>query len=227
MELNKIKYDIIFLIISSKNKSYYQEMKGLTAMYMSKYPNNINFFFVESDPNIRPEMEIIGNNIFVKNKETYIPGIFIKTIKALKYINDKINNEVNKNNIVLSSMTTCVNASSNTTSNIHFVLIKNPTSLLNKTGVSTTNSNLNYVKDNNALINRIDGISPTSTSTGIYTTGGSIIIDIILSENTNGITDLSNFNIILSPSDTVYICTYGTTSAGCDISASLSFNVNM
>ena len=42
-----------------------------------------------------------------------------------------------------------------------------------------------------------------------------------------GITDLSNFNIILSPSDTVYICTYGTTSAGCDISASLSFNVNM
>jgi hypothetical protein len=88
MELNKIKYNIIFLIISSKNKSYYQEMKGLTAMYMSKYPNNINFFFVESDPNIKPEMEIIGNNIFVKNKETYIPGIFIKTIKALKYIND-------------------------------------------------------------------------------------------------------------------------------------------
>jgi hypothetical protein len=137
------------------------------------------------------------------------------------------NNLINKNNIILSSMTTCVNASANTTSNIHFVLIKNPTSVLNKTGVSTTNNNLNYIKDNNALINRIDGISPTSTSTGIYTTGGSYIIDIILPENTNGITDLSNFNIILSPSDTVYICTYGTTSAGCDISASLSFNVNM
>jgi hypothetical protein len=137
------------------------------------------------------------------------------------------NNLINKNNIILSSMTTCVNASANTTSNIHFVLIKNPTSVLNKTGPSSTNSNLNYVKDNNALINRIDGISPTSTSTGIYTTGGSYIIDIILPENTNGITDLSNFNIILSPSDTIYVCTYGTTSAGCDISASLSFNVNM
>ena len=137
------------------------------------------------------------------------------------------NNLINKNNIILSSMTTCVNASANTTSNIHFVLIKNPTSVLNKTGVSTTNNNLNYIKDNNALINRIDGISPTSTSTGIYTTGGSYIIDIILPENTNGITDLSNFNIILSPSDTIYICTYGSTSAGCDISASLSFNVNM
>ena len=134
---------------------------------------------------------------------------------------------INKNNLILSSITTCVNAASNTTSNIHFVLIKNPTSVLNKTGVATTHNNLNYINDNNSLINRLDGISPTSTSTGIYTTGGSIIIDIILSENTNGITDLSNFNIILSPSDTIYICTYGSTSAGCDISASLSFNVNM
>ena len=137
------------------------------------------------------------------------------------------NNLINKNNIILSNMTTCVNAAANTTSNIHFVLIKNPTSVLNKTGVSSTNNNLNYVKDNNSLINRIDGISPTNNSTGIYTTGGSYIIDIILPENTNGITDLSNFNIILSPSDTIYICTYGATSAGCDISASLSFNVNM
>jgi hypothetical protein len=137
------------------------------------------------------------------------------------------NNLINKNNIILSNMTTCVNAAANTTSNIHFVLIKNPTSVLNKTGVSSTNNNLNYVKDNNSLINRLDGIPPTSTSTGIYTTGGSYIIDIILPENTNGITDLSNFNIILSPSDTIYICTYGITSAGCDISASLSFNVNM
>jgi hypothetical protein len=88
MESNKTKYDIIFLIISSKNKSYYQEMKPLTSMYMRKYPNNINFFFVEADPNIKPQMEIIGNDIFVKHKENVVPGIFIKTIKALKYIND-------------------------------------------------------------------------------------------------------------------------------------------
>jgi hypothetical protein len=91
MELNKTKYDIIFLIISSKNKNFYQEMKRLTSIYMRKYLNNINFFFVESDPNIIPEMEIIGNDIFVKCKETYTPGIFIKTIKALKYINDNYN----------------------------------------------------------------------------------------------------------------------------------------
>jgi hypothetical protein len=91
MELNKTKYDIIFLIISSKNKGYYQKMKELTSMYMRKYPYNINFFFVEADPNIRPEMEIIGNDIFIKCKETYTPGIFIKTIKALKYINDNYN----------------------------------------------------------------------------------------------------------------------------------------
>lgn len=31
----------------------------------------------------------------------------------------------------------------------------------------------------------------------------------------------------LTQSDTIYICTYGTTSQNCDISASLSFNVNM
>ena len=87
----KTKYDIIFLIISSKNKSCYQEMKRLTSIYMSKYSYNINFFFVEADPNIKSQIEIIGNNIFIKDKETYSPGIFIKTIKALKYINDNYN----------------------------------------------------------------------------------------------------------------------------------------
>jgi hypothetical protein len=90
MELNIHKYDIIFLIISSKNKNYYQEMKALTTLYMSKYSYNINFFFVEADPNIRPEMEIINNDIFIKCKELY-SSIFIKTIKALKYINDNYN----------------------------------------------------------------------------------------------------------------------------------------
>lgn len=134
---------------------------------------------------------------------------------------------VNRNNLILSNMTTCVNAAANTSSNVHFVLIKNPTNVYNKTGASTFNSNLNYVNNNNSLINTLNGIPPTNASTGIYTVGGSQIIDIILSENTNGITDLSNFNIILSPNDSIYICTYGTTSANCDISASLSFNVNM
>jgi hypothetical protein len=137
------------------------------------------------------------------------------------------NNIINKNNLILTNMSTCVNAAANTVSNIHFVLIKNPTSVLNKTGTTTTNNNLNYVKDNNALINTIEGISPTTASTGIYTTGGSQIIDIILTENTNAVTDLSKFNLILSPSDSLYICTYGITTAKCDISASLSFNVNM
>ena len=98
---------------------------------------------------------------------------------------------------------------------------------MNKTSPTLTNNNLTYTNNNNNLVNTLNGISPTNTSTGIYTVGGSQIIDIILSENTNGITDLSPFNIILSPNDSIYICTYGTTSAACDISASLSYNVNM
>ena len=87
----KTKYDIVFLIISSKNKNCYQEMKRLTSIYMRKYAYNIKFFFVEGDPNIRVPMEVIDNNIFVKDKETYSPGIFIKTVKALRYINDNYN----------------------------------------------------------------------------------------------------------------------------------------
>ena len=131
---------------------------------------------------------------------------------------------VNRNNIILSNMTTCVNTASNGTANIHFVLIKNPTSVTNL----QTPLSLNYIKDNNSLINRINGTIPTSASTGITTTGGSYIVDIILSENTNGITDLSNFNIILSPSDSIFICAYSlATNSTCDISASLSFNINM
>jgi hypothetical protein len=154
-----------------------------------------------------------------------VANIFSSTNNA-NALSPTTNYLINKNNLILSNISTSVNAATNTSTNIHFVLVKNPTSVLQRAPSGNIND-LKYVNNNNSLINTLNGDPPKSNTTGIIISGGSQIIDIILTENTNAVTDLSNLNIILSPNDSLYVCYYGTTSAVCDISASLSYNVNM
>jgi hypothetical protein len=111
--------------------------------------------------------------------------------------------------------------------------VTTPTTITNQ--ISGTPKSLNYVKNNDGLVNTLDskGNNPTGatpTTSGIVTTGGSYITELITNENSNGIIDLSQLSIILSPSDSIYVCVYGVLVSGNtdpSISASLSYNVNM
>jgi len=77
---------LLFLIIASRN-TLYDKIKEYWQKIIDKKYDNIDFYFLYNDPCIGKEYIITGNDIFFQEKETFIPGIFNKTISALKVCN--------------------------------------------------------------------------------------------------------------------------------------------
>lgn len=88
---NVKKYKIIFLIIASNDDIYY-DMIQTWKKYMHKF-SNIKFYFLHS----RNDMDEVlfvdddENTIFYNSDETYIPGIFLKTIYSMNYCHNNFN----------------------------------------------------------------------------------------------------------------------------------------
>lgn len=85
--MNKI--DFIFLIISSDNLACYKHMRDYATKYFSLYKTQIKHFFIEMKPDLECDICEIDNYIYVKGEENLIPGVYIKTMKTMKYINEK------------------------------------------------------------------------------------------------------------------------------------------
>jgi hypothetical protein len=75
---------IVVLIIASDFEDYYIEMQNIWKKYMNTHTNIVSYF-IKSDINIQDDVVIDGNTIYVKNEESLIPGIYYKTIEAIKY----------------------------------------------------------------------------------------------------------------------------------------------
>ena len=84
------KYSVIILIIASDNTDYYINMQKIWKLYMNTHPSIKSFFIKEKDT-ITNELELDHDTIYTKCKPSLIPGILIKTIKSIKYINDNYN----------------------------------------------------------------------------------------------------------------------------------------
>lgn len=82
--------NIIFLIISSSDIPVYNLMKNIIDMYCEKskktYP--LKHFFVEFNENINENIILDKNTIIIKGTESVIPGIALKTLISIEYIND-------------------------------------------------------------------------------------------------------------------------------------------
>jgi hypothetical protein len=86
---------IVLLIITNSPKDYtpftniqningvYYKLHKQWIRYMNSNPN-IQCFFITLTPNITSEFLIDGNTLWIKGTESYVPGIYEKTIKALK-----------------------------------------------------------------------------------------------------------------------------------------------
>jgi len=132
---------------------------------------------------------------------------------------------INKTNIYFSTLCLSVNATvASTTANLIIMLIKNPRSIAVRP-VPTTNyvPTQNY---NNNLVNVVNGVTVTTT-TGYILTGGDIVLEYSLYENSNLVLNISDLNIVMTENDSYYFAFYGRTSANIDISGSLSYNINM
>ena len=89
--IDNIKYDFIFLIASSDDLECYAKMRPFTRKYFDLYKDKIKYFFIELVEDLDTELCEKEDYLFIKGQESIIPGIYIKTIKSIKYINENYN----------------------------------------------------------------------------------------------------------------------------------------
>ena len=81
-------YKVIFLIISSDNESVYAQMKQLSPKYYS-LSIQIKYFFIENRQMVDNNVIEDNDYLYINGSESFIPGIYQKSIKAIEYINSK------------------------------------------------------------------------------------------------------------------------------------------
>lgn len=74
----------LILIIATDDKPAYQELQKIWEVYMNSDPEHFEVYFLRADPDISSDYEIRANEIIVRNKESYIPGILEKTLLGIK-----------------------------------------------------------------------------------------------------------------------------------------------
>jgi len=86
---NREKYKIVNLIIYDESSSYERKMK-LELEKLNRVHNHfVKQIFVCFNNSIQNTMEVRGNILYMKGKETFIPGILDKTVKGMSYCYDK------------------------------------------------------------------------------------------------------------------------------------------
>lgn len=138
---------------------------------------------------------------------------------------------VNNTNIFFSTISLSINATTATASkvNLIFMIVRNPTSVLVKTSSTVyATANVPKQKYNNNLISVTNGVVVNVTgTTGYFLSGGEIVLEYSLTENTNLVLNISDLNILMGPTESYYLCFYGNATIDFDISGSLSYNINM
>lgn len=90
---------ILNLILYSKNEEYDNMYKSIQKyLIFIKKKLNIDYYFYCFD-NIDTDYKIDNDILFIKGKETYIPGILDKTIKSIEYFINKDYDYIIRSNI--------------------------------------------------------------------------------------------------------------------------------
>ena len=83
-----MNYKIIFLIISSDNEAVYSQMREISPKYYNLYGDRIKFFFIENRHMNSGQVIEENDYLYINGTESFIPGIYQKSIKAIEYINN-------------------------------------------------------------------------------------------------------------------------------------------
>lgn len=78
---------LINLILYSENIPEYIEMKNILEKYLEKLTNFVYYFYC-FDEALETDYKIKNNTIYIKGKDTFLPGILDKTIKAFEIIKE-------------------------------------------------------------------------------------------------------------------------------------------
>lgn len=83
------EYDFLILLISSDDLPCYSKMKIFAKKYYNLFKDRIKYFFIELKEDLETEIFEDEDVIYVKGTESLIPGIYIKSIKCMNYVNEK------------------------------------------------------------------------------------------------------------------------------------------
>jgi hypothetical protein len=86
-------YNIIILIIATNEPKYYELMSDIWKKYMNNHPQIKTYFIKDKLKEQNEEIYIDEQNFTIHTniKDSLIPGILIKTIKSIEYINNNFN----------------------------------------------------------------------------------------------------------------------------------------
>ena len=76
---------ILHLVLFSRDSAY-DKMYEITRNYYKKF-NNVKTVYYLFDNSIEDNYKLVGDILYVKGVETYIPGILDKTMRAFEYFN--------------------------------------------------------------------------------------------------------------------------------------------
>lgn len=79
-------YKVIILILSSSGEIYSQ-LKFLQRLYLSKFQEQINYYFIEFNNNQIEDLIEKDHILSFKGDESITPGMIIKTSLAINYLN--------------------------------------------------------------------------------------------------------------------------------------------
>ena len=93
-----MKYRVIILIVSQETQDIekkipldylqiYKKMKEISTIYFDLFKDHIKYFYIEYKEQDENIIETY-NHLYVKGVEKYIPGVYNKTVNAIKYINE-------------------------------------------------------------------------------------------------------------------------------------------
>jgi hypothetical protein len=80
-----MQYKIIILILSSSGEIY-SNFKYLQKLYLSKFDDSINYFFIEFNNEQIEDVIEKDHTLTFKGDESITPGMIIKTSLAIKYL---------------------------------------------------------------------------------------------------------------------------------------------
>ena len=75
---------LVALVLANDNAEY-NEMQSLWRIYMNKHPN-ITSFFIKYKEDLIEDVMINEDVIFIKGKESVIPGCLDKTVRSIEYL---------------------------------------------------------------------------------------------------------------------------------------------
>jgi len=84
---------VLVIIISSDNLPHYQKEEEIWRMYMHKQKENVECYFIKSDPRLRGKVKIVDDVIYSKQTEGMIPGILRKTLFSFEALLPRIKSE--------------------------------------------------------------------------------------------------------------------------------------